>query len=175
MRSLKTHCKLLEASCHGVAWLSIWLAFIWTINNAKFHEMQINMLIGLIIDILIVALIKAACRRRRPMKNTEFFSIGPDKFSFPSGHASRACYITMFFMYLYPLPKLFWGPLLAWMSSVAVSRLLLQRHYLLDVLVGLLLGAVECYLLNFIWLNSYLTSVVMQWISSDYVHGGEAD
>lgn len=42
---------------------------------------------ALLLDILLVALIKAYFRRRRPIgnQNDAFAEIGPDEFSFPSG------------------------------------------------------------------------------------------
>lgn len=42
--------------------------------------MQMNMFLGLIIDIILVAVIKAFVRRRRPTINDDFMAIGPDKF-----------------------------------------------------------------------------------------------
>lgn len=39
-----------------------------------------NLLFGLILDILIVASIKAATRRKRPSIDLELLDIGPDKF-----------------------------------------------------------------------------------------------
>lgn len=39
-----------------------------------------NLLFGLILDIVIVATIKAATRRKRPSINNDLLTIGPDKF-----------------------------------------------------------------------------------------------
>lgn len=171
-RSLKNHCGFLEISCHGVVWLAGWLSFCWMINNPSLYEMQINMLFGLILDIIIVAVTKAATRRRRPAVNTDVFSIGPDKFSFPSGHASRAFFIVGFFTFLYPLPMLIWPAVIAWAFAVAISRLLIYRHHLLDVCAGIVFGIVETLLLFVLWLGPDFTRAVMQSLSEDYVPGG---
>lgn len=106
IRSLKTHCKFLEVSsiqlnqfnvahcdveivlnrfvlqysCHGLVWLVVLLAACWFFENPSYYQTQMNLLIGLILDIVFVASIKAATRRRRPTINDDLFSIGPDKF-----------------------------------------------------------------------------------------------
>ena len=47
---------------------------------------------------------------------------GVDKFSFPSGHASRALAVAIFFLWLYPLNPILSVPLLAYSVATAVSR-----------------------------------------------------
>lgn len=171
-RSLKNHSKFLEISCHGILWIVSWLAFCWIANKVSLYEMQINMLFGIILDIVVVAIIKAATRRRRPSPNDDIFSIGPDKFSFPSGHASRAFFIVGFFLFLYPLPILMQPALIIWAGSVALSRILMYRHHLLDVFAGAILGMIETFVLSILWLGPDTTKSIMQSISEDYVPGG---
>ena len=74
-----------------------------------------------------------------------------DKFSFPSGHATRATLLAALFTLLSPLPFLLWVPLAAWALAVAASRVLLGRHHLLDVLAGLTIGVVEAAVLAAVW------------------------
>lgn len=127
-----------------------------------------NLLFGLILDIIFVASIKAATRRRRPsIDDSTYLSINPDKFSFPSGHASRAFFILIFFTALEPLPLLFWPPMFAWAISVSLSRLLLYRHHILDVLAGVLLGILEAFLLSILWLGRDSSTWVMSWLSDE--------
>lgn len=134
--------------------------------------MQINLLFGLLIDIVIIACVKAATRRRRPTVNDDIFSIGPDKFSFPSGHASRAVFMATFFTILSPVPLIFWPPLIAWAAAVCLSRLLMYRHHILDVIAGALLGLVEAFILAVVWCDAETSLGIMQWISDDkYVEG----
>ncbi|XP_060650795.1 polyisoprenoid diphosphate/phosphate phosphohydrolase PLPP6 [Drosophila sulfurigaster albostrigata] len=168
-KSLKIHCKMLEVSCDGIAWLATWVAFIWLLNSSDLHQMQVNMLIGLLLDIVVVALLKAFVRRRRPMPATDMLTIGPDKFSFPSGHASRAFYILVFFTHLYSLPIIFWMPLTAWAVSVVLSRLILKRHYILDVCAGALIGVVEALFLGLIWLSADSAAWFVGFLSEDKV------
>ena len=74
-----------------------------------------------------------------------------DKFSFPSGHATRATMLALLFTLLSPLPFLLWIPFLAWAGAVAVSRVLLGRHHILDVVAGVVIGAVEAVVLSMLW------------------------
>lgn len=153
-----------------------------------------NLFIGLILDIIIVACIKALTRRRRPTVNDDFMVIGPDKFryinyllcifskqpkdpvfffrfSFPSGHASRAVLILLFFTVLNPISILFWPPLLAWTVSVAMSRLLLYRHHILDILGGVALAVLEALLLSIIWLEKDTAAWIMSCLSDERLPG----
>lgn len=130
---------------------------------------------GLLLDIIIIAIIKAYVRRRRPVANTDdaLGQIGPDKFSFPSGHASRAVFVAYFFINLYPAPWIFVPPLLAWASAVCLSRVLMCRHHLLDVAAGVLLGLFEGSLLGFIWCEESTAKWIMSFLSDEKMDGGE--
>lgn len=141
------------------------------IDSPSLYQMQINLLIGLILDIIFVASIKAATRRRRPVIDTGTFTIGPDKFSFPSGHASRAFFILLFFTVLHPLPILFWPPLFAWAISVSSSRLLLYRHHILDVLAGIMLGIFEAFVMSILWMGTDSSAWFMSWLSDERLPG----
>ena len=108
-----------------------------------------------------------------------------DKFSFPSGHATRATMLALLFTFLSPLPLLLWCdminnftsftvqlktadtppeyylclqptallrlPFFAWALAVAVSRVLLGRHHILDVVAGVVIGVLEAVLLSMLW------------------------
>lgn len=157
----------LQISCHGVLWFVGWFAFCWLFDKPSLYEIEVNILFGLIIDIVCVACIKAASRRRRPQATDDPFAIGPDKFSFPSGHASRAFFVATFFIALSPLHCIFWGPLLAWAGATALSRLLMYRHHVLDVTCGCLLGVLEACLLGLLWVERDTAVSIMSWISDD--------
>lgn len=147
----RTHLKSLEVSCHGIVWLIIAIAGIYV---AEYKETFVNLLVGLVLDIIVVAVLKAFTRRRRPAYDVDdqvatFKAV--DKFSFPSGHATRATLLAALFTLLSPLPLLLWLPLAAWALAVAASRVLLGRHHLLDVLAGLAIGAAEATVLAAVW------------------------
>lgn len=131
--------------------------------------MQVNMLVGLLLDIVIVSLLKAYVRRRRPMPATDTLVIGPDKFSFPSGHATRAFYVLVFFTKLFPLSIIFWMPITAWAVSVVLSRLILKRHYLLDVVAGSIIGILEALFLGLIWIGDDSAASIVGFLSEDKV------
>lgn len=120
-------------------------------------------------------MLKAFARRRRPpTKNPDFFkSIGPDQYSFPSGHASRAILISFIFTQIFPLFEngyLYLGVSIfiwTWSTIVCLSRLLNGRHYLFDVLVGIVIGFLEGILVSFIWLSSEQSEKVLTLFSED--------
>ncbi|XP_040151558.1 phospholipid phosphatase 6 [Anopheles arabiensis] len=173
LRSLRTHCKVLEYSCHGIAWLAGWLAFCWMIDKPEWYQMQVNLFIGLLTDIVMVAVIKAATRRRRPAINDDPLCFGPDKFSFPSGHVSRGVFITTFLIVLDPVTVVFWPPLLAWTVALCISRLILYRHHILDVLGGILLGLFNALLISILWFDQEGSIWLINWITDERVAGAE--
>jgi undecaprenyl-diphosphatase len=99
-----------------------------------------------------IVLLKRRFRRARPSDGVTnpLFHLACDRSSFPSGHATNAFALgTMLALAFPPL-----GPtagLLA--ASIALSRVVLGRHFLSDVLVGALLGSL-------IGAVSYLTIVL---------------
>lgn len=175
LRSLRTHYKVLEISGNGIVWLGGWLALVWILWNPRLFEMQVNFYIGLIIDIIAIAIIKATVRRRRPPGNRPdmFATFGPDQYSFPSGHVSRVVYIAFFFYYLHPVSFIFYPPLLAWTFSVSLTRILLRRHHILDVVAGALLGIVECLFISIFWLGHDASTWIVTWLSDEKLEGGE--
>lgn len=122
-----------------------------------------------------VAIIKAYVRRRRPAANLPdaVLEKGPDKFSFPSGHASRAVFVAFFFINLYPVSYFFIPPLLAWSTSICLSRVLMNRHHILDVIAGVLLGLTEGLIMSFIWLDESTAKWIMSFLSDEKLDGGE--
>lgn len=169
MRQLKIHCTALEISCHGIPWIALTLCSVWILHNNSLYQMQINLLMGLLLDILFTAILKALVRRRRPSINSDPFSMGPDKFSFPSGHASRVTFLVYFFFYLWPLSVIWTLPLLAWCFSVCVSRLLMRRHHILDVLAGIVLGIFEGMIINYLYLSPNTCTNFISWITNEKI------
>lgn len=89
--------------------------------------------------------------------------IGPDRYSFPSGHCTRAIIVCVFatahlinlmlvgyrdHLVLRTLGLAF---ILAWTVSMAPSRIALGRHYLLDCLLGYILGMFEIVISAVLW------------------------
>ncbi|XP_015184061.1 PREDICTED: presqualene diphosphate phosphatase [Polistes dominula] len=168
-KQLKTHYKALEISCHGITWMALTLASIWIFNSTSLYQMQVNLFIGFIIDIFITAILKALTRRRRPAVNDDLFSIGPDKYSFPSGHASRSTFIVYFFLYIWEVPSIFTLSLISWCVCVCLSRLLMRRHNILDICAGIGLGIIEAKFINYLYLSQETCINLISWITSERV------
>lgn len=128
------HLRYLEYSCHGIPWLVIVTIVAYT---SRENDFWINLLIGLIFDIVYIAVMKACCRRRRPTYAVQTNTLFIDKLSFPSGHASRAVYVALMFREsaLF-LNWLIW----LWALAVIISRVLYGRHFVGDILAGTLIG-----------------------------------
>lgn len=174
-RHWQSYYKYLEISCHGIPWIGGWLALIWLWGSPTKYQMQINFFIGLLLDIMVVALVKAITRRRRPRANQSnmFATVSVDKFSFPSGHATRACYIAHFFFYVHKVSIFIQIPLIIWSASVCVSRILLRRHHILDVAAGVFLGILESVCVGFIWLDSDTCAWLLSMVTDEKLEGGE--
>ncbi|XP_068628797.1 polyisoprenoid diphosphate/phosphate phosphohydrolase PLPP6 isoform X2 [Battus philenor] len=173
LRSLRNHAMFLEVSCHGIVWLAGWLSFIWLFSNKELYQLQVNMLIALILDIVIIAAVKAFVRRRRPIPMNKLLAVGPDKYSFPSGHPSRAVLIAFILTYLSPVSIIFYPPLFAWVCAVAISRVLLERHYILDVVGGVGIGLLEGLVMSLIWLSQSTSASILSSLSDEKLDGGE--
>ena len=173
IEKLKKQSKLLECTCHGLVWLVFSLGFCYMIDSKDLYQTQVNLFIGLIIDIILVWILKAITRRSTPAVDNNHFSFGPDKYSFPSGHASRAVFIACFFTAIDPLPIIFFPPLVAWSTSVCFSRLLIYRHHILDVLAGALLGIFEALLITVLWCNQDTSSWLINLMTDDKLSGAD--
>ncbi|XP_012539343.1 phospholipid phosphatase 6 [Monomorium pharaonis] len=172
LKRLKAYHKLLDISCHNLIWLITNLMFIWVLNNSNLYQMQVNLLIGLTLDIISVVFLKAITRRRRPTTGNNF---APEKDSFPSGHATRAAFITYFFINLWPIPLICILFLLAWSFSVCLSKLLMRKHHIADILVGIALGTVQGILLGYIYLDQDTCARLVWWITDEKISGAEYD
>lgn len=174
-RKWQTLYKALEISCHGIPWIAGWLAFIWLWNSPSLFQMQVNFFIGLLLDVLVVAVVKAITRRRRPRgnKGDMFATVSVDKFSFPSGHATRACFIAHFFSNVYVISPLLRPPLVLWSSAVCISRILLHRHHILDVAAGAALGVLEGIFISCMWISEDLSVQLLSMITDEKLDGGE--
>ncbi|CAH8315397.1 unnamed protein product [Eruca vesicaria subsp. sativa] len=128
----------------------------------------IPFLLGLLLDLIFVGIVKLTFRRPRPAYNHPSMSaaVSADHYSFPSGHASRVFFVAAsvhFFTSVATEVKRNsfldgWvrdvggeggvkGEVLVgvwiWATVTAVSRILLGRHYVLDVAAGACLGVME--------------------------------
>ncbi|HET6837356.1 MAG TPA: phosphatase PAP2 family protein [Gemmatimonadales bacterium] len=100
----------------------------------------------MVLSHLIVQLIKRTVSRARPSTVDRLVSLvaEPDRFSFPSGHATASMSVALVYGAAFPAWSL---PLLLLAVVVGFSRVRLRVHYPSDVLVGQLIAAVTASLL----------------------------
>uniref|UniRef100_A0A6G1SEZ2 Presqualene diphosphate phosphatase n=1 Tax=Aceria tosichella TaxID=561515 RepID=A0A6G1SEZ2_9ACAR len=142
MPRLKPYLVALEWSCNGLVWLAS--AIIIIVSNSEQTSMVPKLLIGLIVDVMYVATIKALARRRRPTyayQRDQLIVASVDKHSFPSGHCSRAAYVALFTRHYFGQSSPFFTFMVSlWAGNVCASRVLLGRHHILDCVAGIVLG-----------------------------------
>ena len=121
----------------SVFWLIISGLLIW-----RQSALGWTLLITVAVTALLTGLAKGVFRRQRP---SEKWAIATDKYAFPSGHAARAGAVAVVISFAYPAWAPFW---LLWACLVCLARVALSRHYLSDVIVGLVFGAMVALLLQ---------------------------
>ena len=131
---------LLEISGHGLIWVLGtlgWIAYKWGDSETRPNIF----LIGLVLDVILVGLMKAVVRRPRPRDNIDDMvaTASIDRYSFPSGHASRSFFIASYSYFVLPSCIQI---LITWAFVLSLSRILMKRHYLADVIVGANLGII---------------------------------
>ena len=162
-KELKSLLKGLEFSCNGIIWLSGTFILLYVFPTSILMK---RLLVGLIMDIVYVALTKAYARRVRPKyapQDDQFGVISVDKHSFPSGHATRAVYVAFFAsVTTHPIISfIVW----IWCIAVCTSRVLLGRHHIADVVAGVVIGFTN-YLLQFV--IGFPIYPVIQWLVTGF-------
>ncbi|KAK3788200.1 hypothetical protein RRG08_016602 [Elysia crispata] len=156
---LRPFMKILEISCHGVPWILGSLLLFAFSHKPQDVTVSVNLLGVLFFDLIVVGLLKLIFRRSRPTHNVMDMFAAPsvDKFSFPSGHSTRAAMMSWYLCaHLFPSSQ-FWCSLIClWSISVAASRVLLGRHHVFDVVCGFLIGMAAYHI--------YVTHI---WVSQD--------
>lgn len=144
-RWLKRACVCLELSGHGLLWFGlcgVLLLLHYLTSDYVYLTHTTNMFTLLITDIIIVAPIKVFFKRPRPPvnKGTIPLSVSSvDHYAFPSGHASRCVALAVYFCYMPPfrLQTHLWY---IWALVVSVSRVMIGRHHVADVVAGMAAG-----------------------------------
>ena len=93
-------------------------------------------------------------KRKRPILNHDdmIATGGPDVYSFPSGHASRSIMATMLLINFIDLSFQSSFLLILWSYFTCLSRLLLARHHVSDVFIGILLGYAFYFLVKILYI-----------------------
>ena len=150
---------ILEISGHGVPWIAGTVISILMFSNLK-QEFACNLLLALMLDLAVVGTLKVAVRRKRPVYNEKdmFATVSVDNYSFPSGHSTRAAMVAGLFSAF--LSDDFWRILIGfWALFVSMSRVILGRHHVSDVLCGVVIGLLQAWTVIAMWLpNGTLVS-----------------
>jgi undecaprenyl-diphosphatase len=132
---------LLKVIAHsGDSWF--WLAglfLVWLFSEGEWRDRAAFLAIGLFVMAGAVVILKYTIRRPRPEGEWGQIYRLTDPHSFPSGHAARSAALMV--MGLVVGPPWFAIALVIWAPWVGLSRVALGVHYLSDVVVGWLVGA----------------------------------
>lgn len=153
--SVRPLMKLIEISGHGIPWLVGAAYCLYKSDSAAGQEVLLNLFMALLLDLILVGIVKAVVRRRRPSHNRMdmFASFSVDRYSFPSGHATRAAMCGRFLLAHLVLAAPLRVLVLLWASLVGFSRVLLGRHNVTDVLFGFVMGYFQYNLVEMLWLS----------------------
>lgn len=153
--SVRPLMKLIEISGHGIPWLAGAAYCLYKSDSAAGQEVMLNLLMGLLLDLILVTIVKASVRRRRPAHNRMdmFATFSVDRYSFPSGHATRAAMCGRFLLAHLVLAAPLRVLVLLWAGLVGLSRVMLGRHNVTDVVFGFGMGYCQYNLVEVLWLS----------------------
>jgi undecaprenyl-diphosphatase len=139
----------------GDSWFCLLtLSLIWLFAKAEWHNKAALMAVATVCMAMMVLAIKFIVRRRRPEGDWGAIYRKSDPHSFPSGHAARTALLAVMAVGLGPL--WFAWLLVIWAPAVSAARVITGLHYLSDVFVGILVGALGG------WLFLYLVPLLMR-------------
>ncbi|KFO56462.1 Presqualene diphosphate phosphatase, partial [Corvus brachyrhynchos] len=133
--------KVVEVSGHGIPWLLGTFYGLCQSDSSAARQVLLNLLFALLLDLVMVAVVKGLVKRPRPTHNI------------PSGHATRAALICRFILRHLVLAVPLRVLVVLWALIVSISRVMLGRHNMTDVLFGLLLGYALYGVVEHCWLS----------------------
>ncbi|KYO39825.1 presqualene diphosphate phosphatase [Alligator mississippiensis] len=147
--------KVIEVSGHGIPWLLGTAYGLCRSDSSPGREVLLNLLFALLLDLVLVAVVKGLVRRRRPTHNKMdmFVTVSVDKYSFPSGHATRAAMVCRFVLHHLVLAIPLRVLVVLWAVIVGISRVMLGRHNVTDVAFGLIMGYMQYSVVEYFWLS----------------------
>ncbi|NP_001096415.1 phospholipid phosphatase 6 [Xenopus tropicalis] len=147
--------KLVEISGHGIPWIAGTLYCLYKSDSNAGREVILNLLFALLLDLVLVGIVKGIVKRRRPIHNRMdmFATFSVDKYSFPSGHATRAAMVSRFMLNHLVLAVPVRILVMLWAIVVSLSRVMLGRHNVTDVLFGFFMGHMQYSLIEYLWLS----------------------
>lgn len=132
----------------------------WAQRIAETHSRFSFMFLCFLVSGLMVLILKFIFGRSRPYNTTDFepmtfqpFSLDWNYQSYPSGHTQVGFTLAMFLSILYPKGTKFF---ILFAAVVGLSRVILEKHYLGDVLAGAYVGIVGTFL-TWKWRGQHLS------------------
>jgi len=135
--ALKITAAVLAHSADSWFWLS-GLALIWLLGPAAWRVEILLLMLSITATAALVLLLKFVIQRPRPEGEWGQVYRSSDPHSFPSGHAARVSLLTLL-VFLLGSPWIGFG-MIFWALLVILARIALGVHYLLDMIVGALIG-----------------------------------
>lgn len=147
---------LLALTGHGITWIIGTIVCLTRSNTLAGQEVLVNLLLALILDVMTVAGVQRLVKRRGPWEMTPGFldCVAMDMYSFPAAHASRAAMVSKFLLSHLVLAVPLRILLVLWAFLVGMSRVLLGKHHLTDMVCGFALGFFHFSLMETVWLSS---------------------
>lgn len=137
--------EALELSGHGLLWIPLAVVMaIWPVVPWKLRICALNLTTSFVLDLIAVGACKLVVRRQRPAYAERRYNatIIADQYSFPSGHSSRCILIAGMLYVFHICPTWLVCLSMVWAVFTSLSRVLLGRHYILDILIGGILGII---------------------------------
>uniref|UniRef100_A0A672G900 Phospholipid phosphatase 7 (inactive) n=1 Tax=Salarias fasciatus TaxID=181472 RepID=A0A672G900_SALFA len=146
---------LLALTGHGITWIIGTIVCLTRSNTLAGQEVLVNLLLALILDVMTVAGVQRLVKRRGPWEMAPGFldCVAMDVYSFPAAHASRAAMVSKFLLSHLVLAVPLRILLVLWAFLVGVSRVLLGKHHLTDMVCGFALGLLHFSLMESVWLS----------------------
>jgi len=130
--------KIVAHSGDAIFWLAAAAGMFFLLGTPTWQEVALRLVQAIVGAGIIAAGLKRLIRRPRPDGPPDGLYPVHDRYGLPSGHAVRAAAIATALSPL--IPGWLMAALALWAAAVALSRVLLGVHYLLDVLSGIVLG-----------------------------------
>ena len=120
--------------------------------NRTQEVLVLNLEIGFFLDLIFVGLVKLLLKRPRPTYADDKYNtpIKIDSYSFPSGHTSRCMFIASFGVLSFAIFQDYFiiTYIIIWSLLTSLSRVLLGRHYISDVVGGTSVALFTTYLVT---------------------------
>lgn len=131
----------------GLVWFVIAAIALWLGDETTRRSVLLTAVAAIIAGALTTGL-KFLTRRGRPREVNGLYSIKYDRYSFPSGHATRVACLAMICSRQGPI----WAAVFyALALFVALCRVALGIHYFFDVLTGLAVGSLVSWVIVWVW------------------------